>query len=162
MVEDMTAGGRLASGVAAACAFLAASCVLSSPACAYQQFIHPITGYHITIMNPTPTGALFGWLELVNGNQQVGYVYLEDADLSPPHGGAGYIVMHMPWSQLGNLLTVLKSGEPLQIRLYDPQTPGVLPSAFIESVGSNVAQPLAQVTPQERGSIAKHIPGMPQ
>ena len=160
MIKRMSAGKRVVSFAAAACAFLAGSCVLSSPAYASQQFIHPITGYQITIMNPSPTGALFGWLELLNGSEQVGYVYLDDTDVSPPRGGAGYIVTHMPWSQLGNLLTILKSGGPLQIRLYDPQTPGVLPSAFIESVGSNVKQPLSQVIPQERPNIAKHIPGM--
>ena len=46
------------------------------------------------------------------------------------------------------LLDILRNERNLQIRYFDPQSPGVAPSAFIESMASNTARHGAVGTPR--------------
>lgn len=97
---------------------------------------NPITGHLLTLMPPTAQQKdPFGWIELLNGSKAAGYVYLE-TDLTPgnPHlsGDGSYIVTAMPMSSLSVLLDILRNEKNLQIRYFDPQSPNVGPSVFIE------------------------------
>jgi hypothetical protein len=99
------------------------------------QLTNPITSFGIAWMDTE-----FGWIQLKNGAKDAGYVYfLKDSDaLEIPHlsSGKDYIIMSIHISHLGDLLSILRNERPLQIRFYDPESPGVSPSAFIEALGS--------------------------
>jgi hypothetical protein len=101
---------------------------------------NPITGHELTLMPPTAQQPPpFGWIRLLNGNTDAGYVYLGlQNPPSDPHlgGGGTYIVTAMPFDTMGHLLEILRNERNLQIRFFDPQSPGVSPSAFIEAVSS--------------------------
>jgi len=103
-----------------------------------KELTNPISGYRITIMGATGDQT-FGWIELLNGPKSAGYVYFSSkTDNSPDHLSfdGTYIVMHQPVSFLPNLLTILRDEASLQIRFFDPESPGVAPSTFIESLGA--------------------------
>ena len=99
---------------------------------------NPITGHQLTLMPPTAhQPQAFGWIRLVNGNTDAGYVYLGvQSPPADPHlgGGGTYVVTSMPFDTMGDLLEILRNERNLQIRFFDPQTPGVSPSAFIEAI----------------------------
>ena len=123
------------------------------------QKINPITAHELTLMPPTAHQAdPFGWVRLLNGGSDVGYVYL-DPHLTPqdPHlsHDGSYIVTALPLAMLGQLLEVLRSEAHLQIRFFDPQTAGVSPSVFIEPSTAG-QQPTADaiLAPRE---VAEHI-----
>ena len=98
---------------------------------------NPITGHYLTLMPPTAQQPQpFGWIRLVNGNADAGYIYLglQNPPSDPHLDGAGtYIVTAMPFDTMGDLLATLRNERNLQIRFFDPQSPGVSPSAFIEA-----------------------------
>ena len=96
---------------------------------------NPITKFQISLRSPS-VDRISGWIRLLNGTKDAGVIYIVDSNPEPPHLSYDYIIMQMLTSQLGNLLTVLQSCGPLQIRLYDPQTtPEDFPVAFLESRG---------------------------
>jgi len=102
--------------------------------------INPITDFNISLMNPSGAGSFLGWIRLLNGANDAGYIYLvDDSEPEPPRlsDDKSYIVMNMPTSRLANLLTILKSGMSLQIRFYDAQVEFVVPSAFLEPRDGN-------------------------
>jgi hypothetical protein len=74
-----------------------------------------------------------------------GFVYfIEDPKpLLVPHLSfdGTYIVLSVHISHLDLMLSILRNEKPLQVRFFDPESTGVLPSAFIESTG-NVAESL--------------------
>ena len=97
---------------------------------------NPISGHQLVIMPATSQQKdLFGWIRLVNGVNDVGYIYLQEALIpTDPHlsSDGSYIVTTMPMSSLQTLLYILHNEKNLEIRYYDPQSAGVAPSAFIE------------------------------
>jgi hypothetical protein len=96
---------------------------------------NPITGHEINILTPNAHQPdPFGWIRLLNGKSDAGYVYLSDRPAPDPHlsFNKSYIVTQMPFSCLATLLDILRNQKNLQIRFYDPQAAGISPSAFIE------------------------------
>lgn len=92
---------------------------------------NPITGFDVTLMPPTPDARdLFGWIRLINGAEDAGYVYLQDDPQAPRIGGNGYIVTALPVDRLAVLLDLLRSGAELQIRVHRAGEAGA--SVFIE------------------------------
>jgi hypothetical protein len=105
---------------------------------------NPITGYLLTVMPPNASGTkFFGWIELVNGNQDAGYINLDDGPPVDPTlvMPQGYIVTQMPFASLPLLLQILRNEKQLQIRFFDPQSPGIHPSVFLETGQSNTQFP---------------------
>jgi hypothetical protein len=100
-----------------------------------KETINPITAHELTLMPPTSQSPEpFGWIRLLNGNRDAGYIYLQTT-LKPtdPHlGSKGYIVTAMPMSFLETLLDILRNEKNLQIRFFDPGSPGTSPDVFIE------------------------------
>ena len=73
--------------------------------------LNPITGHDLTLMPPTPNGPdLFGWIRLLNGGADAGYIYLVSPPIVPHLSFDGsYIVTSMPISELQTMLNILKS-----------------------------------------------------
>jgi hypothetical protein len=97
--------------------------------------VNPITGYEVTLMPPTrEQPELFGWIRLLNGTRSAAYVYIESASPSKPalNGSKEYIITAMPVAHLPLMLDVLRNERNMQIRYFDPQSPGVEASVFIE------------------------------
>jgi hypothetical protein len=104
---------------------------------------NPITGHELTLMPPTTQQPKpFGWIRLLNGGSDAGYIYLESPLVAAdPHlGGTGntYIVTAMPFEMMDALLSTLRNERNLQIRYFDPQSGGTAPSVFIEAVGPTI------------------------
>jgi hypothetical protein len=71
---------------------------------ATEQLTNPVTGYNITL-DPSQDGKFLGWIELLNGQKDAGYVYFENPP-SPPHLNSEktYIVMSFQPSFFDSLL----------------------------------------------------------
>lgn len=98
-----------------------------------KELTNPVSGYNLTLM----AGGLdevFGWIELLNGDEAASYIYIQESAKGEipklSHKGT-YIVMHQPVSMLGNLLSILRKETKVSIRFFDPESPGVTPSAFL-------------------------------
>jgi hypothetical protein len=99
--------------------------ILGRDAIAAEQKANPITGYQLVIMPPNTvfTSKFFlGWIRLVNGQEDAGYIYLDDAPPQDPALIGTYIVTSMPTASLPMLLDILRNEKPIQIRFYDPQS----------------------------------------
>ena len=126
---------------------------------------NPITGHELTLMPPTKQQPQpFGWVRLLNGAADSGYVYLQTPlTLKDPHlgGGGTYIVTALPFEMMDALLSLLRNERKLQIRYFDPQSAGESPSVFIEAVGPTVATAKAMFRlPAEAAAYAKDILGL--
>jgi hypothetical protein len=114
---------------------------------------NPITGYEINIITPTPAvPKLNGWIRLLNGALDSGYVYLTDTPVRPRLGGGGsYIVTSVPLDKIEFLLCALRNERNLQIRYFDSQVEGGSLSVHIEprdsaaEVPADVAEELARI-----------------
>ncbi|WP_426424178.1 hypothetical protein [Bradyrhizobium genosp. A] len=90
----------------------------SSQTFATEQLTIPVTGYNITL-DPSQDGKFLGWVELLNGKSDAGYVYLEDPQL-PPHLSAEktYIVMSLKPALLDTLLSILRNEKQIRIAFF--------------------------------------------
>ena len=125
-----------------------------------QQLTNPITGFAITIMSPDPNGDLLGWIELRNGTKDAGYIYFSDTPpFPPPHLSfeKTYIVMTLRWSSYANVVTLLQTVKPLQIRFVDPETAGVPPSAFLESASEGTRTALSPNLSKEEAEFVSGL-----
>jgi hypothetical protein len=64
-----------------------------------------------------------------------------------------YIVTGLPMTALGTWLSILRN-RTLQIRFHDPQSPGEVPSVFLEEVSPVVPQTLFNLPPEEAEKAA--------
>ena len=96
---------------------------------------NPITDHELVLMPGSPVHpTFFGWIRLLNGNRDAGYVYLTDTlEKSHLSGAKEYIVTSVPVAMLQPMLDVLRNERNLQIRFAasDDQDPD--PSGFIEN-----------------------------
>jgi hypothetical protein len=92
-----------------------------------------ITGHSLTLMSGG-----FGWIELTDGTNIAGYVYLTDEDPLPPdrlgnksgrNGTSPYVVMHQRFASLSPMLKILTREKDLRIRLDEEADS----KAFLES-----------------------------
>jgi hypothetical protein len=131
-----------------------------APDCfAAQQLSNPVTRYNITL-DPAQDGAFLGWIELINGDKDAGYIYFENPP-KPPHLSSQktYIVMSFQPSFFETLLSILRSEKDVRISFFDCECAGGTPSAMIDSGKSIfVAQPgsLTRVNSEE----VQHIKSM--
>jgi hypothetical protein len=107
---------------------------------AIEELTNPISSYELTLMPPTKGApVVFGWIRLLNGTKDAGYIYLEDKVVDPSLSfKKEYIVTQMPVASLETMLSILRSERNLQIRFFDPQSPGISPTVFIEPAATAV------------------------
>jgi hypothetical protein len=77
---------------------------------------NPVTGYRTFLFRVGVNADTFGWIQLLNDHEPAGYIYIK-RPLTPPFLGSlsPYVVMDFPPDLMETLLTLLTSGEPLQI-----------------------------------------------
>jgi hypothetical protein len=131
-----------------------------SQSCATEQLTNPVTGYNITI-DSSQDGTFLGWIELLNGQSDAGYVYFESPQ-SPPHLSSAktYIVMSLQPALFQSLLSVLRNEKQIRITFFDCQCTGGTPSAMIEtgtSVFVSQNGSLPAVAPEEEQHIQIHL-----
>ncbi|WP_035678344.1 hypothetical protein [Bradyrhizobium liaoningense] len=65
-----------------------------------------------------PITEILGWIELLQGSDIAGYLYVTGGPPREPRLSAEkkYIVMEFPIGMLGTLLNILRNEKPLQIR----------------------------------------------
>lgn len=102
---------------------------------------NPVDGHDLTLEMPTPSQpAAFGWVRLLNGSKDAGYIYLTSPPVKPRLSSDGsYIVTSLPMTELSTILNILTSEKGLQIRYFDPQSAGVGPSVFLESAATGAS-----------------------
>lgn len=96
---------------------------------------NPITDHELTMMPGSPAHpTFFGWIRLLNGNRDAGYVYLTDTPEKPHLSSQKeYIVTSIPVAMLQTMLDVLRNERNLQIRFSATGGEDPAPSVFIES-----------------------------
>jgi hypothetical protein len=77
---------------------------------------NPVTSYRTFLCRSGTNADFLGWLQLLNGNETSGYSYIRRPLRDPDLGSSGYVVMDVLPEFLSPLLSILQSGEPLQIR----------------------------------------------
>jgi hypothetical protein len=92
---------------------------------------NPITGYRTSLYRSGTAADFLGWIQLVNGAQDAGYIYIRRPVGAPYLGSSRYVVMDFPPELLEPLLRILQSNEPLQIRFYQGAA-NADASAFLE------------------------------
>jgi hypothetical protein len=119
------------------CFFLSVNAlsILGGEAIATEEKANPITGYELVLLPATKVVPFFGWIRLLNGQDDAGFIYLDDVPATDPVligvGTRQYIITSMPTASLPMLLDVLRNEKPLEIRFYDPQTAGSHPTVFL-------------------------------
>lgn len=103
------------------------------------EFQWPVSSYSVTMLSNG-----FGWIQLKDGEEDAGYIYVNDRpNQKDRFGGIGgphpYIVMHQPLELWQTLLDVLRNEGPLYIRGYQPEGGEV--SAFF---GTNTEEPVGE------------------
>lgn len=103
---------------------------------------NPISGHELTLMPGSPARPnVFGWIRLLNGSQDAGYIYLMDTPTPPRLSSGGvYIVTSVPVGMLQTMLDVLRNERNLQIRFAAADENDPDPSVFIESAGLDGAR----------------------
>lgn len=95
---------------------------------------NPITGHELVLFMPTeeqPEG--FGWIRLLNGSQDAGYIWLTSPPVKPHLSSQGiYIVTSVPISQMSAMLDVLRNEKDLVIDIRDAED-GSTPAVSIGS-----------------------------
>lgn len=92
---------------------------------------NPVTGYRTSLYRSGTSADFLGWIRLLNGAQDAGYIYIQ-RPVQPPHlGSSRYVVMDFPPELLEPLLRILQSSESLQIRFYQGAA-NADPAAFLE------------------------------
>jgi hypothetical protein len=123
-----------------------------------KELRNPISAYRITLMNQLGT-EIFGWIELMHAGKATGFIYITSEPITDaPHlnSKGTYIVMALPAALLTDLLTILRNERNLFIRFFDPESPGIAASAFLESEGD---QPIVG---REAGFEDPKFPNEPQ
>jgi hypothetical protein len=92
---------------------------------------NPVTSYRTVLVRSGTDADYLGWLQLLNGDEVSGYIYIRRPLGAPDLGSTGYVVMDFPPEFLSPLLSILQSGEPLQIR-FEQTTADVDGFAFLE------------------------------
>lgn len=101
--------------------------------------------HELTLTNGS-NNEVFGWIELLQGNDIAGYLYVTGKPPREPYLSADkkYIVMDFPIGMLDGVLGILRNEKPLQIR-YEKHG-NTAASAFIERART---QPLSVERRQE-------------
>ena len=103
-----------------------------------KQYQYEVTTYAIEIRR-----AGFGWLELKDNVDLVGYIYFGD-DPSPKDrfgGDRPYIVMHQPIQMWSTIIDILRNEKPLYISGYQSDAAAEVSAAF--GTG-NAAEPVGE------------------
>lgn len=107
---------------------------------------NPITSHELVLFMPTaeqPEG--FGWIRLLNGEDDAGYIWLVSPPETPHLSMAGtYIVTSAPISQMATMLDILRNEKDLLIDFHDSQD-GSTPAVAIGSAtkGNAAASPFS-------------------
>ena len=107
---------------------------------------HNVTGYKIELISPQ-FEPVKGWIQLLNADASVGYIYLTEYDRAYPTtvpedslGSSNYVVTSMPYTMLGDLLDILRNEKPVHISAYVDDNTGKVTAFFgttnVEKVGA--------------------------
>ena len=125
------------------------------------QKANPITSHSLFLMPPTAHQAEpFGWIQLLNGVNQAGYIYLITTQQpKDPHLSfdGSYIVTNMPMASLPVLLDILRNEQSLQIRFFDPEAAGISPSVFIEPGFGDALKTAFHAPDEAAGEISQRL-----
>lgn len=82
---------------------------------------HAVSGYEVSLYRPENGSADFqGWITLLNGSEEVGFVYIRDGEPGTPHlGSTKYVVIDIPIRMLDATLAMLDSGKWVAINYSD-------------------------------------------
>jgi hypothetical protein len=94
---------------------------------------NPVTSYRTSLVRSGTDADYLGWLQLLNGDEVSGYIYIRRPLGVPDLGSTGYVVMDFPPEFLSPLLSILQSGEPLQIQFVQ-STANVDGFAFLQQL----------------------------
>ena len=100
-----------------AIAFLVCLTAYASPACADELKTNPFDRHNLSLTNGA-NNEIYGWIELLQGNELAGYLWVTNRPPREPFLSAEkkYIVMDFPIGMLDTLLNILRNEKPLQIR----------------------------------------------
>lgn len=115
-------------------ALLLASLFCVAPAAA-ESVSHSVSGYQVSLhRSENGSGDFQGWITLLNGDVEVGFIYIQDGEPQTPHlGSTKYVVVDIPVRMLDATLTMLDSGKPIVISYSDDHGS---PSAFLQIGGA--------------------------
>ena len=101
---------------------------------------NPITSHELVLFMPTPEQPEgFGWIRLLNGETDAGYIWLVSPPEQPHLNSSGtYIVTSIALSQLHTMLDILRNEPDLRIRYFDSGAGGT-PSVSIGSAAKGDA-----------------------
>jgi hypothetical protein len=95
------------------------ACFFSAPSVsADEEKTYQFDNFSYSLMNGRDKNAVWGIVNLKNGSDIVGYIYLTYGELQDPHlsSDKSYIVAYMPFSMLGPLLDSFRNDKQLQIK----------------------------------------------
>lgn len=100
-----------------AATLLVCAVIIPSAARADEHQINSFDRHAVTLTNGAHN-KIYGWIELLQGNEISGYLYLIDRPPGEPRLSSEkkYIVMDFPISMLDTLLKILREEKPQQIR----------------------------------------------
>jgi hypothetical protein len=103
---------------------------------AAEDVSNPVTGYQVSIFRQEGGSADFqGWIRLLNGTKDAGYIYIQNGlPLTPHLGSTKYVVIDIPVAMLDVTLGMLNSGKPVFITYHDNGN-GANASAFLHVGG---------------------------
>lgn len=88
---------------------------------AAESVSHAVSGYEVSLhRSKNGSGDFQGWITLLNGDAEVGFLYVQDGEPGTPHlGSTKYVVIDIPIRMLDAMLAMLDSGKPIAITYSD-------------------------------------------
>lgn len=137
----------------------------ADPAAA-ESVSNPVTGYEVSLYRPSGGDSDFqGWIMLLNGEKQAGYIYIQNGiPMEPRLGGSAderYVVIDIPVAMLGDTLTLLTAEKDVRI-IFDDQDGKASPTAFlIVGSGKRMAREEGDFVAKTFGGSAASVTAAP-
>ena len=112
-----------------------------------EDVSHPVTAYQVSLYRAGGTPDFQGWIRLMNGTREAGFIYIRDGQPGRPFlGSTKYIVIDIPVAMLDVTVAMLNSGKPVSITYTDNGNPDNA-SAFLHVGGSGLpgAEQVAEI-----------------
>ncbi len=120
-----------------ACIAFFALGILVGPALA-EDVRHPVSDFQVSLYRSGGSADFQGWITLLNGNTEVGFIYIDNGKpVRPFLGSTKYVVIDIPVAMLDVTVAMLSSGKPVFISYWDGGNP-VNASAFLHIGGDLV------------------------
>jgi len=104
-----------------------------------EEVSHPVSDYQVSLFRDGGSPDFQGWITLLNGSEEVGFVYIRNGQPARPHlGSTKYVVTDIPVAMLDVTVAMLSSGKPVFITYWDGGNPNNA-SAFLHVGGLALA-----------------------